>query len=71
MFGCLLGCLGFFGGRNVFLRHASEITTVWQSVHRIYQFTFSTSELLRVDNHIANGCSAATEFTGSSASLCV
>lgn len=32
---------------------------------------FSTSELLRVDNHIANGCSAAAEFTGLLAGLCV
>lgn len=58
-------------GVVLFLRHVSEITAVWKLVHRVYQSIFSTSELLRVDNHIANGCSAAVEFTGLPVGLCV
>lgn len=42
---------------------------VWKSAHRVYWSAFSTSGLLRVDNHIEDVSSATADFTGSSAGL--
>lgn len=72
----MVGVWGFFGGLDIlgvavsdcFLRHGMKLLP---SVHQVYQCTFSTTELLRVDNQVANGCSAAAEFTGPLAGLCV
>lgn len=69
-FGSFLGWLDILGGWGVFVFYGM-LVKLQQPVHWVYQSTFSTTELLRVDNQIANGYSAAAELTGPLAGLYV